>query len=154
MRYFKMMMLMAVMTTCNAAFAQSEEDIMQMSMVELESSREAIVTAGMELSGADSEKFWPVYRAYRGEVEGFKQRMLNLIKAYAENYGSLTNEQAATLIRDYMELDADRAKARNKCVKKMQRDLNPVLAMRFLQIENKLDAIVAFGIAAQIPLAE
>jgi len=154
MRLFKTMILLAVMATGNAALAQSEEDIMQMSMADLETDRQAIVTAGMGLSDADAEKFWPVYKSYRAEVEGFKQRTLNLIKAYAENYGSLTNEQAAALIKDYMELDADRSKARNKYVKKMQKELNPVLAMRFLQIENKLDAIVSFGLAAQIPLAE
>jgi hypothetical protein len=29
-----------------------------------------------------------------------------------------------------------------------------VAAMRFLQIENKMDAVVDFGLAVQIPLAE
>jgi len=36
----------------------------------------------------------------------------------------------------------------------MQKELSPVLAMRFLQIEHKPDAIVSVGIAAQIPLAQ
>jgi len=95
-----------------------------------------------------------VYKAYRGEVEVLKQRTLDLIKAYAANYGSLTNEQASELIKDYLKLDADRAKVRNKYVKTLQKEVSPVIAMRFLQVENKLNAIVSFGIAEQIPLAQ
>ncbi len=38
--------------------------------------------------------------------------------------------------------------------KKMQKAVGEVAAMRFLQVENKMDAIVTFGLAVQIPLAE
>ena len=154
MRVLNIAALLMLATAGSVATAQTDNDIMQMSMAELETNRQAVVTAAMQLTDSESQKFWPVYKAYRGEVEVLKQRTLDLIKAYAANYGSLTNEQASELIKDYLKLDADRTKVRNKYVKTLQKQISPVIAMRFLQVENKLNAIVSFGIAEQIPLAQ
>jgi hypothetical protein len=103
---------------------------------------------------ATAEKFWPAYEAYRADIAPYKQDLLELIKRYAENYGQLTDDQAAVLIKDYMKLESNHLSIRKKHVKKMQRAVGDVLAMRFLQLENKMDALVDVGLSAQIPLAE
>ena len=154
MRFLKLLLLVTVMGLWNPAFAQTDEDIMQMSIAELEANRQGIVTSAMRLDDAASEKFWPVYNAYRTDVAPLKQRTLDLIMSYADNYLALTDEQAAKLTKDYFKLEADRAKVKKKYVQKMQKALGEVAAMRFLQVENKMDAIVTFGLAVQIPLAE
>lgn len=154
MRFLKLLSLVTVMGLCSPAFAQNGQDIMQMSMAELEANRQAIVASSMQLDEVASEKFWPVYNAYRADVEPLKQRTLDLITSYADNYLSLTDKQAAKLTKDYFKLEADRAKMKKKYIKKMQKALGEVAAMRFLQVENKMDAIVSFGLAVQIPLAE
>ena len=154
MRFLKLLLLVTVMGLWNPAFAQTDEDIMQMSISELETNRQAIMTTSMRLDEAASEKFWPAYRAYRADVEPLKQRYLDIVKSYADNYMALTDEQAAKLTKDYLKLEADKTSIRKKHVKKMQKAVGNVAAMRFLQIENKMDAVVDFGLAVQIPLAE
>lgn len=154
MRFLKLLLLVTVMGIWNPAFAQTDQDIMQMSIAELEANRQAIVTSAMRLDDATAEKFWPVYNAYRADVTPFKQRTLDLIMSYADNYLALTDEQAAKLTKDYFKLAEERAKMKKKYVKKMQKAVGEVAAMRFLQVENKMDAIVTFGLAVQIPLAE
>jgi hypothetical protein len=154
MRMIKLLAVVTIMGLSQPAFSQSDEDIMQMSIAELEANRTELVSSSMRMDASTAEKVWPVYQAYRTDIGSHKQSMLDLIKRYAENYGALTDDQAATLIKDYMKLESDRLKIRKKYVKKMQQTVGDVLAMRFLQIENKMDSIVGFGIGAQIPLAE
>jgi hypothetical protein len=154
MRTLKFMLIFATLVAPCVSFAQSDEEIMQLSISQLEVDRRAIVTSSMRLDPIAAEKFWPAYDAYRADMEPFKQKTLDLIKRYAANYGTLTNDQAATLIKDYMKLESEQLDIRKKHIKKMQKAVGDVLAMRFLQIDNKLNAIVSYGIAEQIPLAE
>jgi hypothetical protein len=154
MRSLTLIFLFLIMAAPNAAVARSDEDIMQMSITQLETDRRSIVSSSMRLTPALAEKFWPAYEAYRADVEPYKQRSLDLIKRYAENYGKLTDKQAAILIKDYLKLESERLAIRKKHIKKMQKAVGDVLAMRFIQLDNKLNAIVSFGIAEQIPLAE
>jgi hypothetical protein len=154
MRIIKLLAVVTIMGLSQPAFSQSDEDIMQMSIEELEANRTELVGSSMRMDAATSEKFWPAYEAYRADIAPYKQDLLELIKRYAENYGQLTDDQAAVLIKDYMKLESNHLSIRKKHVKKMQRAVGDVLAMRFLQLENKMDALVDVGLSAQIPLAE
>jgi hypothetical protein len=154
MRIIKLLAVVTIMGLSQPAFSQSDEDIMQMSIEELEANRTELVSSSMRMDAATSEKFWPAYEAYRADIAPYKQDLLELIKRYAENYGQLTDDQAAVLIKDYMKLESNHLSIRKKHVKKMQRAVGDVLAMRFLQLENKMDALVDVGLSAQIPLAE
>lgn len=150
----KTLLLVVLLGFGSLVQAQTDDDIMQMSMAELETDRQAIVTSSMQLDEATSKKFWPVYHAYRADIEPLKQRFLAIVKDYANHHESLSDDKAASLIKDYMTAEADRLKIQKKHVPKIRKAVGAVLTMRFLQIENKLDAIVNFGIAEQIPLAE
>jgi len=154
MRIIKLLAVVTIMGLSQPAFSQSDEDIMQMSIEELEANRTELVGSSMRMDAATAEKFWPAYEAYRADIAPYKQDLLELIKRYAENYGQLTDDQAAVLIKDYMKLESNHLSIRKKHVKKMQRAVGDVLAMRFLQLENKMDALVDVGLSAQIPLAE
>jgi hypothetical protein len=154
MRIIKLLAVVTIMGLSQPAFSQSDEDIMQMSIEELEANRTELVSSSMRMDAATAEKFWPAYEAYRADIAPYKQDLLELIKRYAENYGQLTDDQAAVLIKDYMKLESNHLSIRKKHVKKMQRAVGDVLAMRFLQLENKMDALVDVGLSAQIPLAE
>lgn len=136
------------------ASAQSDTDVVQMQRAKLEADRLPVVTAGMQMTDAESEKFWPIYREYRDKVATLNDRLLALIKQYADNYGSLQNDQAAELIREYFKLEEEGLKLLRKYVSRVERELNAVLAMRFMQIENKLGAVTHLDIASQIPMAK
>jgi len=77
---------------------------------------------------------------------------VDLIGDYARGFGSLTDEQAKSMAKDYFAIEKDRLRVRKKYFKKFRKIVGDKKAVRFLQVENKMDAIVRFGLAEEIPL--
>ncbi len=56
------------------------------------------------------------------------------------------------LIKEWLQAEAEEMKLRVANVKKLAKVLPDKKVMRYLQIENKIRALVKFGLAAQVPL--
>src|SRR3954465_15816290 len=61
---------------------------------DIRSQRVAIITELMDFTEADDAKFWPVYREYETELTKINDDRLTLIKEYAANYQTLSDEAA------------------------------------------------------------
>ncbi|MDX2481060.1 MAG: hypothetical protein QNK24_12095 [Desulfuromusa sp.] len=113
-----------------------------------------VVMENMDFTEEEGKVFWPVYDKYQEELFQIGQRGAKLILAYAAVYQSLTDEQATELINEYYNIQDERLTS----MKKMAADVGKVLsgkkAFRYLQVENKLNAIARFEIAKEIPLAQ
>jgi hypothetical protein len=121
-------------------------------MVQLE--RKSVVSEELGLTGAESTEFWPVYDAYVAEREVINDRVLKIVTDYAANYLNMSDEMATTMVDQYFDVEADRLKLRRKYVRELDDVLPPKKLARFVQIENKLDAIVQVDMASEIPLIE
>jgi hypothetical protein len=124
----------------------------QQLQADLKSDRQAVVAANLPLSEDEARAFWPVYKEYRGEVEQLGDRLGSLIVAYAENLPTMTDTKAEAFFEESLAIDRDRLAVREKYVPKMRTVLPATKAVRFFQIENKLDAIVNVALASEIPL--
>src|SRR3990172_2275158 len=111
-----------------------------------------IVTELMVLSPEESAQFWPVYNEYDKALTALADERIALIKMYAANYGSLTGETATKLVMGVLDLDVKRNDLKREYFKKMGDALSPVLAARFLQIENQLEKIIDLQISSSLPL--
>jgi polyhydroxyalkanoate synthesis regulator phasin len=81
-------------------------------------------------------------------------RMQRLIQEYAAVYPDVTPEQAKAIVDDMLAIQHDEVKVRKKHVSKFRKVLPEVKVARFLQLENKLDAVVKVGLADAVPLME
>ena len=145
--------LVAVLLGSMPAAAQmSDTDWIHQLRADIQADRQAIVTANLELTPAESEAFWPVYREYRADVQKVADRMQRLIQEYAAVYPNVTPEQAKAMVDDMLAIQHDEVKVRKKHVSKFRKVLPEVKVARFLQLENKLDAVVKIGLADAIPL--
>ena len=118
----------------------------------VKANRKKIVAGAMDLTTEEHQKFWPLYAEYRDSAAKSGDRLMNIIMEYAANYNTLTDGQAAKLMNDYAAMDQDRIRLRAVYVKKFGEFLPPRKLMRYFQLENKLDAIVNYDLAATIPL--
>jgi len=135
----------------NEEFSAMNDNIeMVRSMAELE--RKAVITKGLQLSGEESTKFWPLYDEYTAEKKRINDKMVKIITDYAAHYENLSDELATSLVSDYMKVQDDLLKNRKKYLKKFKRVLEPKTLARFYQIENKLDAVANLNMARGIPL--
>src|SRR5580692_7228639 len=75
----------------------TDQDI-QLLRQDLRSNKKQQVAANLVLTDAEATKFWPVYDQYAAEMTKIGDQKYALIKDYAQNYGSLTDAQAKSLI--------------------------------------------------------
>jgi len=77
-----------------------------------------------------------------------------LIKDYAENASAMTNEKATELGESALDLEAERTALKRKYFEKIAKAMSPMVAVRFIQVENQLEALIDLQISAQVPLVE
>jgi hypothetical protein len=120
----------------------------------LRSNRKALVAVNLELSDAEARAFWPVYDRYQQELGAVQDRLVQVIESYRASFGSTTDEQASQLVKDYLAVERDRAQVRQAFLAPISEALPGRKVMRFYQIENKIDAVLRYELAATIPVIE
>jgi len=138
-------------TSAQASTADLEREMDSVRRV-VRADRQKIIAAGMDLTTEENQKFWPLYSEYRDAASKQAERLGKIILEYSKNYDALSDAQAIKLMNDYATLDQDRINLRAAYVKKFGAFLPPKKLMRYFQIEQKLDAILNYEIAATIPL--
>jgi hypothetical protein len=129
-------------------------DVMQMQRAQLQADRKAIIAQTMALEPGQSDTFWSVYDDYAAERNKAGDRMQKLVLEYAKNYPSVPDDVARQLMDDWLDIEKERLHLKTRYVRKFRTVLTPQQTVRYFQTENKLDAIVNFGLAADIPLME
>jgi len=108
----------------------------------------------MELTEPEKMAFWPIYDAYQKDLQLINDRLVKLIKAYADGYTSktITNDQAKKMTDDLIIIEADEAKLRSSYATKLSAALPGKVVARYMQIENKIRAALKYDMASNIPL--
>jgi len=77
-----------------------------------------------------------------------------LIKEYANQYGSLTDEQADSLIRRWLDSDIAIFELRKKYLPIFRKVLNGKITASFFQLEHRITAIIDLQLTSQLPLMQ
>jgi hypothetical protein len=118
----------------------------------IQTQRQAIVTAAMQLTGEESQTFWPLYHEYREAMRKVDDRSVTLINGYAESFDTMTDEIAQTMLKELMSIRQAELDVTRKYLKRFQKILPANKVARFFQLENKLDSVIDFELASEIPL--
>ena len=120
----------------------------------LKADKKLIVAGNMDLSEADAKKFWPVYDAYQKDLEQVNQKLGQTIKEYAEafNRGPVQDNTAKKLLGDVLSLEEQETKLKRTYADKLEKVLPYSKVARYIQIENKIRALIKMELAQQIPL--
>jgi uncharacterized protein YutD len=132
--------------------AQTETDEIEITRSVIKTERKAIVAANMQLNEAESRAFWPVYNEYVENLRKINDRKVRLITDYANAYENLTETQAKAFLRESVNIDKARLELIEDYIDKFEDVLASKKVARFFQIENKIDAIIEYSLAEEIPL--
>jgi hypothetical protein len=132
------------------------ETNMEILAEKLKADKKLVVAANLALTDTESEAFWPLYEEYQKGLQGLHERTVKVIMAYAEAYNAdtLTDEQALKLLKESMAVSAEELKMRKDLVTKLAKVLPGKKVTRYIQIENKIAAVIDYELAAEIPLVE
>ena len=133
--------------------AQAWEELWELQNEILED-RDAIVRENLPLTPEEAQYFWPVYAEYREAKEALALRTVELIAAYAANVDSMSDAKADAFFEEWLAIEAEDLKLREHYAVKVREVLPGLKAIRFFQVESKLDAIMELGITLRVPLVE
>ena len=137
------------------AVAQDQQaDTMQMVRDKIRADKKLIIAENLPLTAAEAKAFWPVYGSYQQELRALNDRMIKLIKEYANNYQTMSDQTAKRLMDEYLAIDAARLKIRQAYVPRFRKVLREKQVARYYQLENKVQAAVSYELAAEIPLVK
>ena len=130
-------------------------DNMQILREKLKADKKLVVAANMDLTEAEAKGFWPLYEEYQKELQKINDRLATAIVAYAKEYNakSLTDDKATKLLDEALAVEESETKLKRASVPKLSKVLPGRKVARYVQIENKIRAIVKYEIAAEVPLA-
>jgi hypothetical protein len=135
--------------------AQTTSD-MQILAQKIKADRKLVVAANMKLTEEEAKGFWPVYDAYQADLQKINARLLGTIKRYADAYnkGAVPDGTAKKLINEAIAVEEAEVKLKRGYLPKLEKVLPGAKVARYLQIENKIRAVVRYELAAQIPLVQ
>ena len=135
-------------------FAQTLDDYMEVQRGVLKTEKKAVVAEAMQFTDAESTVFWPLYNEYNDKKYTLNTKVYQLIKKFADNYETMSDETAIELWQENMKIKQELTKLEKSYFKKFQGILSGKKATRYMQLENKIKALINAEIALEIPLME
>lgn len=143
---------LALKLVATVAPAQEINDDIELTRTIIQTQRQAIVTAAMQLTAEESQTFWPLYHEYRESMRKVDDRSVSLISGYADNIETMTDEIAQAMLKELISIRQAELDVTRKYLKRFQKILPANKVARFFQLENKLDSVIDFELASEIPL--
>jgi hypothetical protein len=147
-------LLFAMPAFAQDAASSSANTNMDILIQKIKADKKLLVATNMELSDAEGKKFWPLYDSYQKDLEKLNVRLGKVINEYADAYnkGSVPNDTAKRLLKETLAIDESELKLRKTSADKIGKVLSATKTARYIQIENKIRAVLKADLAANIPL--
>ena len=137
------------------ALAQDKPaDNMQLLLEKIKADKRLLVAENLQLTDAEAKAFWPIYDQYQNELFLIRVRTGKLIDDYVAAYETMTNATAQRLLDESMRIETLRQKLNKAYLPKFRKALPGTKAVRYYQIENKINAALYYELAARIPLVK
>jgi hypothetical protein len=144
-------LVMTVFLAVSGASAQNQRAA-ELTRSAIQAERQAILAANLGLDEDERAVFWPLYQEYRDALESAVSTRVELLHQYFASYETLTDKQALDLLDKHIAWKKEVLKIRTTYAKKMRKELPGKTVARFFQIETKMDIIVEYELAGEIPL--
>jgi hypothetical protein len=141
----------AVKTSAPNDTQGSPDDFVDLLRKDIRSQKKQIIAENMELSDAEAQKFWPVYDQYAAELSKIYDGKIALLKDYADNYSSMTGEQAENYIRKRADVEQSIMHLRLKYMPAFSKVLSGRETALFYQLDWRLGLAIDVQLI-QVPL--
>jgi hypothetical protein len=148
------LLLVAFLAPSAVAGGAAEDATLDILADTIRANRKALVAVNLRLEDAEAVDFWPVYDRYQKDLALVSDRLVGIIEDYSKNFATMSDENAAQLLARYLAVEQERADLRQKYLAPFSAVLRGRKVARLYQIENKMDAIVRYELAREIPVVE
>lgn len=136
-----------------SAGSDMDQDI-ELMRKDVRSVKKQVIAANLDLTDDEAVKFWPIYDRYTAELAKIIDTKVALIKDYAENYSTMTDEQAEAYVKGRAAVDESVNHLRLKYFPVFRRVLSGKTTAKFFQIEWRTSLMIDLQLASQMPLIQ
>lgn len=154
LNFLILVLTLVVLTAASTAFADSSDENVKILQAKITADKKLLVAENMDLTDAEAKNFWPIYDAYQKDLERINNRLAELINEYAVVYNAntVTNEKARQLLDEALKVESAEIQLKQSYIPKIAKVLSGVKTVRYIQIENKVRALVRYEISEMVPL--
>jgi len=119
---------------------------------DLRAEKKKIIAANVPLTADEATRFWPVYDEYVAEMQKHNDDFYAVIKDYAANQKTITDDQANSMIKRWADIQVQQAQTRQKYIPLIEKVIPGKKAALFFQIDRRLYALMDMQVASEVPL--
>ena len=134
-----------------ATGVQVEKDI-ELIRKDLRSEKKKIIALNVPFTETEATKFWPVYDQYAADMRKHYDEFYAIIKDYAANQKTITDDQAIKMIQRWSAVQVELAQTREKYIPIIEKVIPGKKAALFFQIDRRVYALIDLQVASEIPL--
>ena len=155
-RWIAVVAILAIASAVGVGAQEDSSTTMDILRDKLRADKKLLVAANLGLTDEEGKKFWPIYDEYQAELDGLNQRLEKTLMRYADAYNAstLTDDMAKSLMAEALEIDASENAMKKKYLDRLSGAVPAMKAVRYLQIESKIRAVIQYDLADTIPLVE
>jgi hypothetical protein len=134
--------------------AEEKTDTMEAIRNAIQADKKAYISDYLQLTQAEGKEFWPYYNSYQFDLQKVNERLVKLINDYAKTYQNMSDQDAIQMVDAYLAIERDQLKLKELYFRTLRKTLPVKKVTRYMQLENKINALVRFELAAKLPLVK
>ena len=147
----------AALGATHTTFAQSvgatELANTQALIAELQKDKRQVMLDTLALTPEQLKVFTPIYDEYQAEMKKLMTTATNLNnRLFVADFGGMTDVESKAIMKQAFKLRKDRIDLLDKYAGKLDRKLPSTKVFQFVQVENKIQALLDVAAAATIPI--
>jgi prophage DNA circulation protein len=121
---------------------------------DIHSIKKDFISTNLTLTEGEATQFWPLYEQYSATFDKITAMRAALVEEYANEYGTMTEEQADSLVRRWLDTDIEAAQLRQKYVPIVRKVLPARKAATFFQLDRRISMMIDVQLTSQLALVQ
>jgi hypothetical protein len=121
---------------------------------DIRAKKKKLIAANLQLTADQATKFWPVYDQYTADLVQINNTKYALIKEYAQNWGTMTDDQALSMTKRALSVDEQVNQLRQKYVPIFNKVVPGKTTATFFQLDRRIQAMIDLQLSSQLPLVQ
>jgi len=161
MQSIRVLAILAIALTTSGAIAQTsgtaqgdlDTDIALLRS-DIQAQKNDIIAHSMQFTDAQAKAFWPLYRDYSHQQQVIGDQRVSIIKDYASQYATMDDAKAEVLMDRWLNYDEAKTKLRSTYYPQFRDAVGAKQAVKFFQIDQRLNMLVDLKLASEIPIVQ
>jgi len=144
--------LVIISSYCSITLAQTEKEDVTIAQALFGKTKKEIILEYVKIPSAQQEAFWAEYDQYEIKDNEINLARFNLIKRFAANYDTLSNDVATNIAEDYIDNSAKYFDLYKAYFPKFKKVIGPIKAAAVIQLEIYIQTAIQAHLQSQIPI--